>query len=83
MDLGNHQEVDGGLGVDVVKGHAFLIPIDDVGGDLPLHDLAEQAVGILGLEHGISLLYWLGTTAKNSSGPPLLLMREWACPLGQ
>ena len=29
------------------------------------------------------LLYWLGTTAKNSSGPPLLLMREWACPLGQ
>ena len=41
VDLGNHQEVDGGLGVDVVKGHAFLIPIDDVGGDLPLHALCR------------------------------------------
>ena len=83
MDLGNHQEVDGSLGGDVVKGHALLILINDVGGDLPFHDLTEQAVGILGLKHGISLLYWLGTTAKNSRLPSLLLMREWACPLGQ
>lgn len=28
-------------------------------------------------------LYWFGTTAKNSKGPSLLLIREWERPLGQ
>ena len=39
----NNQQVHGRLRVDVVKGEAGIIGIGDFGGDLPVHDFAEDA----------------------------------------
>ena len=47
MGLGDDQEMDGSLGVDVIKGIAEIILVHLVGGDLPLDNFAEQAVGIV------------------------------------
>ena len=57
VGLGDDQEVDGSLGVDVIKGVAEIILVHLVGGDLPFYDLTEQAVWILRVEHRSSLLY--------------------------
>lgn len=42
MLLGNDDNVDGGLGVDAVKGEDVLIFIHDVGGDFVAEDFAED-----------------------------------------
>ena len=47
VGLGNDQEMDGSLGVDVIKGIAEIILVHLVGGDLPLDNFAEQAVGVV------------------------------------
>lgn len=41
VGLGDHQEVGGGLGVDVVEGVHLVVLIDLFRGDLPCDDLAE------------------------------------------
>ena len=44
MGLGDHQEMGGRLGRDIVEGVADVILLDLAAGDLPGHDLAEQTI---------------------------------------
>ena len=49
MMLGHHQEVHRGGWIDIVKNHAILILMDDLGWDLALDDFAENTV----FTHGV------------------------------
>ena len=51
MGLGDHEDVDGRLRVEVAEGDDVLVLVEELGGDLPVGDLAEDAVG-----HGYLLL---------------------------
>jgi hypothetical protein len=51
MGLWNHQEVGGSQRLNILEGEAIFVLIDLGGGDLPGHDLTENAV-----VHGNSLL---------------------------
>lgn len=44
MPARDHQRVDRSLGIDVVKGDALVVFVDDFGGNRLRGDLAEQAV---------------------------------------
>ena len=39
------EDVDGGMRVDVVDGHALLVLVGDAGGDFLLDDLQEEVLG--------------------------------------
>ena len=59
VGLGNHQEVGGRLGVDVLKGVDQLVLIDLVGRDLARRDLAEQTIA-----HKLPPLYRIGGSKR-------------------
>jgi len=44
MPLRNHEEVDRGLGIDILKGKDPLVFVNPGGGDAPLNDLAKKAI---------------------------------------
>jgi hypothetical protein len=44
MRLGNDQEVNGGLGVDVIKGIDLLVLIDLFGGNLSVYNGTKQTI---------------------------------------
>ena len=44
MGLGDHQHVNGGVGVDIVEGVDVFVLVHLLGGDLPCYDLTKQAV---------------------------------------
>lgn len=56
--LGNDDDMDRGLGVDVVEGEAVVVLVDDLGGNLSPDDFAENGgVGVAGVAgHGMGFL---------------------------
>jgi hypothetical protein len=49
--LGDHQKMDGGLGINVIKGVTKSVFIDFFGGNIPRDDLTKKAIA-----HGGGLL---------------------------
>jgi hypothetical protein len=43
--LGDDEDVDGGLGVEVAEGEGEVVFVDDIGGDFFANDFAENCVG--------------------------------------
>ena len=43
VTLGNHEDMCGRLGIDVLEGHYLVVFIHALGGNLARHDLAKEA----------------------------------------
>jgi hypothetical protein len=50
--FGDDQDVDGGLGVDIVEGESEFVFVDAVGGEFAAEDAGEDVTGVVGSEAG-------------------------------